>query len=119
LSNDSQKKKKNLEMNIFIKYNEQKKEIPIKESNITILELIDLIKDKITPKDEIKNYDLKLTFQKSELAHEKKLNEYNIQNNDVIEAHLIAKNIFFTKRNIYLNDIEIILKKNKNKKKIK
>jgi hypothetical protein len=87
-------------MNIFIKFKEKKKLITIKEenTNITILNLIEQIKNEITPKDEIKidikNWDIKLTFQKKELLKEKKLIEYNIQNSDDLEAEIIEKDVF-------------------------
>jgi hypothetical protein len=87
-------------MNIFIKFKEKKKLITIKEenTNITILNLIEQIKNEITPKDEIKidikNWDIKLTFQKKELLKEKKFIEYNIQNSDDLEAEIIEKDVF-------------------------
>jgi hypothetical protein len=41
-------------MNIFVKFDEKKKLVSIKDNKITVLELIEQIKNDITPKDEIK-----------------------------------------------------------------
>jgi hypothetical protein len=85
-------------MNIFIKFKEKKKLILIKDKNISVLDLIEKIKNEITPKDEIKieikNFDFKLFFQKKQLSKEKKLREYNIQNNDEIDAEISEKDVY-------------------------
>jgi hypothetical protein len=85
-------------MNIFIKFNEKRILLTIKNNNISIFELIEQIKNETTTKDEIKieikNFDLKLFYNKIELSNEKKLNEYNFKNNDEIIAEIIEKDIY-------------------------
>jgi hypothetical protein len=85
-------------MNIFIKFKEKTKLISIKDNNISVLELIEQIKNEITQKDEIKieikNFEIKLIFKEVELSKEKKLIEYNIKNNDEINAEIIEKDIY-------------------------
>jgi hypothetical protein len=100
-------------MNIFIKFNEKRISITIKNNNISIFELIKQIKNEITTKDEIKieikNFNLKLFYNKIELLNEKKLNEYNIKNNDEI----IAKIIIYS--NSLVEEKQFLFKNEKNK----
>jgi hypothetical protein len=70
-------------MNIFIKFKEKKKIISIKDNNISVLNLIEKIKNEITPKDEIK-IEIK-NFEK-QLSTEKKLSEYNIDNYIIVKS---------------------------------
>jgi hypothetical protein len=85
-------------MNIFIKLDEKRKSITIKNNNISILELIEQIKNEITQKDEIKieikNFEIKLFFKEIELSKEKNLNDYNIKNNDEIIVEIIENDIY-------------------------
>jgi hypothetical protein len=86
-------------MNIFIKFKEKRKLITLKNNLISVLDFIEQIKNEIKPKDEIKieikNFDLKLiNYQKLELSKEKKLIEYNIQNNDELIAEITEKDVF-------------------------
>jgi hypothetical protein len=104
-------------MNIFIKYNEEKnnnKLISINNKNITIFELIENIKKEII-KDEKKfknkNFDIKLFFQKIELKSEKKLNEYDLKNNDELMVEIILKKE--KKKNFVLIDLKIFFFENK------